>query len=435
MSLEPEEPGFEAARSLRVALIHHWLITMRGGERVVEALCQLFPKADLFTLVCDADRISSHLARRSIKTSWIQHLPLARRRHSWYLPFFPTALKSFELSGYDLVISSDVGFSKGVSVPAGVCHLCYCHTPMRYVWSGYQTYFNSLGSIWQRQIFASVAHSLRQWDLAAARQVSEFAANSKNVARRIRQYYQRDSRVIYPPVRLSDFLLAERAGDFYLAAGQLVPYKRFDLAVKAFNRLGRPLIVAGDGPELNRLRSLAGPTIQFVGRVSDDSLRRYLSECQALIFPGEEDFGIIAVEAHASGRPVIALAKGGALETVIPGLNGVFFEEESVESLAEAVERFERIRETFRPDVLRGTARRFSQDRFRRAVMQWVTAALGVRTKAASSSSCRRLPQAPDPGKSTREFLPVERSSATLGCGNGPLESLRRSRIAPLPND
>ncbi|PYV90840.1 MAG: glycosyl transferase [Acidobacteria bacterium] len=365
-------PSADTLGNLRVALVHHWLVRMRGGEKVLEALCQIFPQADIYTLVFDPSEIPASIRQHRITTSWIQKLPWAKKYYTQYLPFFPFAIEQFELSGYDLVISSEAGVSKGVLTRPETCHICYCHTPMRYAWSAYHVYLQAVHSPFRRRLIPFVMNYLRLWDWVSSSRVDYYIANSQNVANRIRKYYRREAPVIYPPVATTDFGQAGAIEDYYLAVGQLVPYKRFDLAVDAFNQLGRPLLIVGDGPEYSRLQRKAGKNIKLLRRTSDEKLKECLSGGRALIFPGEEDFGMIAVEAHACGRPVIALARGGALEIVIPELNGIFFAEETASSLAEAVVRFESIEAKFQPRIIQETARPFREARFEREIRNFI---------------------------------------------------------------
>jgi len=365
-------PSADTLGNLRVALVHHWLVRMRGGEKVLEALCQIFPQADIYTLVFDPSEISESIRQHRITTSWIQKLPWAKKYYTQYLPFFPFAIEQFDLSGYDLVISSEAGVSKGVLTRPETCHICYCHTPMRYAWSAYHVYLQAVHSPFRRRLIPFVMNYLRFWDWVSSSRVDYYIANSQNVANRIRKYYRREAPVIYPPVATTDFGQAGAIEDYYLAVGQLVPYKRFDLAVDAFNQLGRPLLIVGDGPEYSRLQRKAGKNIKLLRRTSDEKLKECLSGGRALIFPGEEDFGMIAVEAHACGRPVIALARGGALEIVIPELNGIFFAEETASSLAEAVVRFESIEAKFQPRIIQETARPFREARFEREIRNFI---------------------------------------------------------------
>jgi glycosyltransferase involved in cell wall biosynthesis len=362
----------QSLEHLRVALVHHWLVRMRGGEKVLEALCRIFPQADIFTLVCDRESLSETIKHHQIHSSWIQRLPGATRHYAQYLPLLPLAIEQFDLSAYDLVISSEASVSKGVLTRPETCHICYCHSPLRYAWSAYHTYLNSVSSRWKRYLIPILLNYLRLWDVCAANRVDYFVANSWNVANRIQKYYRRTAHVIYPPISVSSFSLAKEIQDYYLAIGQWVPYKRFDLAIDAFNELGRPLWVVGEGPEAARLKRRARSNIRFLRRASDADLKILLSQCRALIFPGEEDFGMIVPEAHACGRPVIALAKGGALETVIPNLNGVLFQNETAAALEEAVLRFESLEARLDPGEIRMSAAEFSEERFAEEMVRFV---------------------------------------------------------------
>lgn len=359
--------------SLRVALVHHWLVKMRGGEKVLEALCKIFPKADIFTIVCDPDAITDTIKNHRIQTSWIQKLPGAVRHYRHYLPLFPLAIEQFDLSAYDLVISSDASVCKGVLTQPETCHICYCHTPIRYAWSAYHTYLNLSQSVWKRKLFPFVASYLRIWDHSASSRVDYFIANSGNVARRIHKYYRRESTILYPPIRVGDFQVAPSSQEYFLAAGELTPYKRLDLAVRAFNRMGLPLWIVGDGVDARKLRKLAGNSIRFLGWLPDEQFRAVLSQCRALVHPGEEDFGMIVPEAHACGRPVIALGRGGALETVLPQVNGLCFRDRTVESLCEAVAQFEKSESQFRPAEIRSTSLLFDESRFRERIVEIIS--------------------------------------------------------------
>ena len=349
---------------MRVALVHYWLTNMRGGERVLETLCEMFPDADIFTHVVDRSKLSDTLNRHKIETTFISKLPFATSQYQKYLPFMPRALEELDLTGYDLVISSESGPAKGVITSPDAFHLCYCHSPMRYIWDLYPHYYGSAGFL-ARQVFPGIAHRLRTWDVTSAARVDQFVANSNFVARRIRKFYRRDSEVVFPPVAVSEFAKArtDAPGDFYLAAGELVGYKRFDLVVDAFTKLGKPLIVVGDGEQKKDLERRAGPNVEFAGRVGFSELKQHFGACKALVFPGEEDFGMIPVEVMAAGRPVIAYGKGGALDTVANGKTGLLFQEQSVESLIEAVEAFERT--SFDPDQIEQHANQFSPDQFK----------------------------------------------------------------------
>ena len=351
---------------MRVAIVHYWLVSMRGGEKVIEALCDMYPEADIFTLVYDADKVSDKIRSHRVIPSFLQHFPGSTRHYKSLLPLMPFALESLNLSGYDLIISSESGPAKGIIPPPDAVHICYCHTPMRYLWDHYHAYRDTAG-LAARMIMPVVAPLLRSWDANSSLRVDRFVANSHHVADRIRKYYRRTADVVSPPVSVGDFSTATDLGDFYLCAGQLVPYKRVDLAVRAFTRMGRNLLIIGDGEKthVDQLKKMAGPTIRFLGRTSFATLKENLARCRALVFPGEEDFGIVPVEAMASGRPVIAYGRGGALETVVPDHTGLLFSEQSVDALMEAVLHFEEREHMFRPDLIQRHAARFATNRFR----------------------------------------------------------------------
>ena len=351
------------AQGMKVAIVHYWLVSHRGGEKVLDALCNLWPEADVFTHVYDPDAVSPALRKHDVKTTFIQKLPFAKTLYKKYLPLMPLALELLDLSAYDLVISSESGPAKGILVGPAALHICYCHSPMRYIWDQSHTYRANSGSI-TRVAMAILVPFLRAWDFMSAARVDHFAANSVFVAARIDKYYRRQATVIHPPVDVDSFAIAPDIGDYYLAFGQLVRYKRFDLAVDAFTRMGKRLLVVGTGEEGKRLRARASPSIEFLGRQSDAQIRDLLSRCRALIFPGEEDFGIVPVEAMASGRPVIAFGRGGALETVIPGQTGVLFYEQTVDSLCAAVNRYECDTDLFDPQRIRAHAEKFRPEIF-----------------------------------------------------------------------
>ena len=345
---------------MRAAIIHYWLLNRRGGEKVLDALCRLLPGADVFTLFCDPATLSPELRRHRITTSFLNPL---RRFHRSLLPLMPMALESFDLRAYDLVVSSESGPAKGVITPAGTKHICYCHTPMRYLWDLYPGYRNEWSrSPWKRAVMTPLASYLRLWDFASAARVDQFVANSRNVCARIRKIYRRDAQVVYPPVAVDSFYW-KPPDDYFLVVSELTAYKRIDLAVRVFSRSGRRLRIAGSGPESARLRKMAGRNVEFLRRVSDEDLRELYARCRAFLLPGEEDFGITPVEALASGKPVIALGRGGALETV-PPFGGVFFDEPTEECLAAALDRFEQLEPQVTPDELRAHAQRFSEAEF-----------------------------------------------------------------------
>lgn len=325
---------------MKVAIIHYWLVGMRGGEKVIEALCEMYPQADIFTHVYVPEMVSDRIRQHRIVTTFINALPRASSMYKKYLPLMPMALEQLDLRGYDLIISSESGPAKGIIPPAEALHVCYCHTPMRYIWNMYHDYRNSTGWF-TRLMMPPLAHYLRMWDVTSAARVDSFVANSKTVATRIQRYYGADAVVINPPVDTNAFSIAppSELEDYYLMAGELVSYKRPEMAVRAFNDMKQKLVVIGGGEMLDELRRIAGPTVTVLGPQPFDVLRTHYARCRALIFPGEEDFGMVPVEAMASGRPVVAYGRGGAVETVVSGLTGVFFAEQSVEAISSAVKR------------------------------------------------------------------------------------------------
>jgi len=363
---------------VRVALVHDWLTGLRGGERVLEQLCLLYPDADIFTLVHVPGSCGEIIERHRIRTSFLDRLPKRAYRH--YLPLFPAAIESFDLSPYDLVVSTSHAVAKGCRPGRDSLHVAYIHTPMRYVWDQYEAYFGPgrAGAI-TRLAARAVVPLLRRWDVSSTARVHGLIANSQFVAERIRKYWNRDvDAVVYPPVDTSRFVPAAEGpspDDYALIVSALVPYKRVELAVSAFSRIKRHLYVAGDGPERGRLQRAAGPSVRFLGTVGQDDLPRLYAGARFFVLPGEEDFGIAPVESQAAGRPVLALGKGGALETVVEGETGVFFQQPTVESLLEGVGAIDRMQ----PDPMRihEHAKRFDVRRFgpelRRAIERCLT--------------------------------------------------------------
>ncbi len=379
-------PGSEIdLAKLRVAIVHYWFVDRAGGEKVVEALAELFPQADLYALVAEKSVLSSSLAAKTLQTSFLQKIPGASRFHRYFLFLQPFALEQFDLSQYDLVISSESGPAKGVITSSKTCHICYCHSPMRYIWDMYPQYRRNMSPL-TRAFFSLTAHYMRLWDLASSQRVDYFVANSRFVASRIRKIYRRQSTVIHPPVAIpSNSSSTSQIDAPYLAMGRLVDYKRFDLAVAACTSLKRNLVIIGEGPERKRLEKIAGPTIQFLGRVSDEMVKKYLSESRALIFPGEEDFGIVPVEAQGYGKPVIAYGSGGALETIKadtlgqPSLRyptGLFFYEGSVAALQDAILSFEAQEGRFSSPHIREHSLQFAEDKFQKQMRNFVLSSL-----------------------------------------------------------
>lgn len=360
---------------MKVALIHDWLTGMRGGENVLEVLCEIFPQADIFTLLHNPGSVSTVIEKRRIKTSFIQSMPMAKDRYRLYLPLFPLAIEGFDLSGYDLIVSSSHCVAKGVIPPPGAVHISYIFTPMRYVWDMYPQYFGGKGI--KSRAARIFSHYLRMWDTTSSARVDSFIAISKHTARRVEKYYRREADVVYPPVDFSRFSI-DPAGpdDYYLIVSAFAPYKKVDTAIEAFNTLGLKLKIIGKGQDEKKLRAMAGPTIEFLGWKSNDEINAYYSRCKALIFPGEEDFGIVPLEAMSSGRPVIAYGKGGALETVIPvegedggeAPTGIFFMEPNAQSLSDAVTGFERSFKRFIPASIRRHALGFDRAVFKEQI-------------------------------------------------------------------
>jgi len=364
---------------MKVAIIHYWLVGMRGGEKVVEVLSDLYPDADIFTLVCDRAAISEKIKRHRITTSFLQKLG-GVRHYQKMLALMPFALESFDLTGYDLIISSESGPAKGIIPGPDATHICYCHSPMRYIWDLYPQYRAASGVI-TRAMMSLVAPALRQWDVTTSHRVDHFIANSEYVARRIERYYRRTAHVVHPPVNLSRFksaLPAAEAGDYYLCAGQITPYKKIEIAVEACTRMGRRLVVIGSGAS-PALKRLAGPKVEFLGAVDDATMTHHFAHCKALLFPGVEDFGIVPLELMASGRPVIAFAKGGALETVVDGSTGLFFHAQTTDSMVDAIERFEAIESSFHPDVLQAHAASFDTAVFKAKLGKLIASLAGQR--------------------------------------------------------
>lgn len=364
---------------MRVAITTDWLNSFGGAERVLIELHRMFPDAPIYTTVHDPTGLPEFMRKWDIRTSFLQRIPFARKRHQAFLPLMPLAFEEFDFSDYDLVFTTSSACAKGVITRPGVVNICYCYTPTRYLWDLYHDYTRKR----QGRIFiAGMAHWLRMWDRMAADRVDHFLAISEEVAGRIRRHYRRDSEVIYPPVDVDRVAPNGREPeDFYLVVSRLVAYKRVDLAVEAANRLKKRLLVVGEGPERKHLASLAGPTVEILGHLDDERVADLYARCRALVFPGFEDFGITPVEAQAAGRPVVAYARGGAAETVIDGKTGVLFPAQRIEDLMIAIRRCEQT--VFNPDVCRRNAERFDRrifsDRVRQAIEQYVGAARAVR--------------------------------------------------------
>ncbi len=356
----------------RVALIHDFLLDVRGAERVFLVLCDLFPQADLFTAVYDERGTEGRFAERSITTSFLQRTRPSARTFRALLPLYPYAMESLDLRGYDLVISSSSAWAHGVIPGVDAVHISYCHNPFRYAWNAREATLAKYDPV-RRAMLAFVFQRWRQWDWIAAQRVDLYAANSETTRRRIKRYLGRDATVLYPPVETGRFSPGE-VGEDYVVLTELMPHKRIDLAIAAFNALKRPLTIIGNGPDARRLRRLAGPTVRFTGRVSDEEAARLLRQSRALIVTATEEFGIAAVEAQASGRPVIALRAGGVRETVIEGETGAFFDRLDAQSLADAVRGFDTL--AVDPAACVQNASRFDRDHFRHGLWSLVDQAL-----------------------------------------------------------
>ncbi|MBZ0108742.1 MAG: glycosyltransferase [Candidatus Scalindua rubra] len=371
---------------MKVALVHDWLTGMRGGEKVLEVFCELFPDAHLYTLLHNKGSLSDTIEGMDIRTSFIQKLPLIRKKYRHLLPIFPTAIERFDLRGYDLVLSSSHCVAKGVITGADTLHICYCFTPMRYIWDLYNLYFSKERSgIITRFATSLVLNYLRKWDVASSKRVNKYVAISRYIAERIKKNYGRDSDLIYPPVDCSYFKPGSANENFYLMVSPLAPNKRVDIAVEAFNAIALPLIVIGSGQEEKKLKKMAGKNIKLMGWQSDETVREHYVNCKALIFPGVEDFGIVPLEAQACGKPVIAYGKGGALETIVPldeniknekgqsgNATGMFFCEQAPESLAQAVVRFEETQGLFNWQVIRKNAESFDRTIFKDRINKYI---------------------------------------------------------------
>ncbi len=383
---------------MKVALVHDWLTGMRGGERCLEALCELFPQADLYTLIYVPSHISPTIRAMRVHASWLNRLPRIQSYYRYCLPLFPSVIERFDLRDYDLVISSSHCVAKGI-FPHRALHVSYIHAPMRYIWDQHAVYFSADSAWWTRAGMALWRRYLQQWDVRSSERVDVFVANSRNIAGKIKNLYGRDAAVIHPPIDIARFFISKNPASFYLIVSALVPYKRIDIAIEAFNELQLPLKIAGDGPVRKRLEKMAKPNIEFLGWINDQTLPELYTSCRALIFPGEEDFGIAPVEAQASGRPVIAYGKGGVRETVSPlerkhgmvadGLappTGIFFGEPTAESLIEAVCAFQEHERLFDPQAVRRNVSSFSREVFKTQIKELVGQSLDEKMSASSNA-------------------------------------------------
>lgn len=362
----------EKSRSefMNIALVHDWLPFMGGAERVITNFLEVFEDAPIYTSVYNRDKLEGILRDASIHGSFLQNLKSARKDHRKFLPLMPTAFETFDLNKYDVVLSSSSSCAKGVITNPNTCHICYCHSPMRYGWEFYYEYTENLGKF-KKNIIKYIMNYMRIWDSVSSDRVDYFIANSKNVANRIWKHYRRESVVIHPPVRSKFFKVCDRKKDYFLIVSRLQEYKKVDLAIEVFNELNIPLVIIGDGPLKEKLVNKAKrDNIKFLGRQSDDVVKKYYEEARGFLFPGEEDFGITSLEAQCSGTPVIAYGKGGALETVINEKTGLFFEYQTVNSLKSAINKFCKIE--FNPEEIRSHAESFDEDIFKRKISNFV---------------------------------------------------------------
>ncbi|MBI4599806.1 glycosyltransferase [Candidatus Uhrbacteria bacterium] len=356
---------------INIALVHDHLMQVGGAERVLRIFNELYPDAPIYTLVYDKKKIGSLLPPDVIRPSFLQTIPFGKKKYQWLLPIMPTATESYNLEEYDIVLSSASAFAKGIITKSTTLHICYCHTPTRYLWTDTHQYIRELNVPYPiKKVLPFMLTRLRMWDTLAAGRVDKFIANSQTVRERISKFYRRESDIIYPPVALDSFTVSKTCDDYYLAGGRLVSYKRFDIPIMAFNRLGIPLKIFGDGPEYRNLRKIARKNIEFVGAADDATRCELYSKCIAFINPQEEDFGITTLEAAASGRPVIAYAAGGALETVVDGVTGVFFYDQDYAALIDAVLHFDPSR--FDPETLRIYSLRYGVDRFKKEITDYI---------------------------------------------------------------
>jgi len=360
---------------MRIALVHDWLTGMRGGEYVLESIAEVFPNSDLFTLIHIPGKVSAQLEALTIHTSWLQKLPDAENRYRFFLPLMPHAIRRFDLSGFDLILSSSHCVAKGVNKRKDAVHVSYIHAPMRYMWDRYDDYFGpGRARLPVRVAARALRPAFRSWDFrtAQASKIDLLIANSEFIAKSISQFYGRSAEVVHPFADLNRFKRVRRVGDFYLMVGAFAPNKRVDLAIDAFNKLKLPLKIVGSGQEEQGLRAAAGPTIEFLGAIGNAAIADLFSQAKAFIFPGKEDFGITPLEAMAAGTPVVAFGEGGIRDTVLPDETGVFFDEQTVESLCAAVLRIETDLVRIDPDACRRRAHEFSKERFQREYLQAV---------------------------------------------------------------
>ncbi len=358
-------------KDLKIAIVVEELTQLGGAERVLDALLELFPKAPIYTLVWDKEKTQHRYDQFDVRPSFIQKLPFGIKKYKWYLPLMPMAVESFDLSEFDLIISSSSALIKGIETTKNQIHICYCHTPTRYLWSDVKDYLKTAPiPLVARPIMPLVISMLRKWDLKASKRPDFYIANAENIKQKIKKYYNRDSVVIYPPVDTDRFKISQNIQDYFLITSRIEPYKKVDLVVEAFNKLGLKLKVVGSGTKKAEIAKMAGPNIEFTGRLSDEDLAKAYESCIAYLFPQEEDFGIVPVEAMSAGRPVIAYKKGGSLETVIEGKTGEFFYPQTVEALVSVVKNFDA--QKYNSQFIRNHALKFSKHVFKAKILEYI---------------------------------------------------------------
>jgi len=356
---------------MKIALVHDYLVQYGGAERVLECFCELFPYAPIYTLVYDKNAMHGVFKEKNIRTSYLQKIPFASKQHRLFPPLMPSAIEQFDFSKYDIVLSDSSSYAKGIITGPKTLHICYMHTPMRYAWDDCQKYTADFGfPSFVKKFVPFLMNYIRLWDKLSSDRVDRFIANSNFVSKRIKKYYGKDSEIINPPVSINNFSIGKNQKDYFLMVGRLIAYKRHDIAIRAFNKLGLPLKIIGRGPEMKRLRKMAGPNIEFLGRVPDEGLPKYYSECQAFVFPQEEDFGIVAIEAFASGRPIIAFRGGDITEHMEDGKMGVFFEKQNPEEIIKAVQKFRTM--DFNKNYIRTKSMAFDKEIFKCKIKEYV---------------------------------------------------------------
>jgi glycosyltransferase involved in cell wall biosynthesis len=355
---------------MKVALVHDFLLKLGGAERVLKVFAEMYPNAPIFTLLYDEERVGKVFPKERVNTSFLQNYPkFLRKRHRLFTHKMPAAVESLSFSDFDLVISSSSAFAHGIMVPSHVKHLCYCHSPMRYAWDHSAEYIEENDiSGFKRILYSLLIKRLREWDFLAGDRPDKYIANSQNVAKRLKKYYRVDSNVVFPPVDVEKFKVSYSNSDYYLIVSTLTPYKKVDLAVQLFNKIGRQLVIIGEGSHKKYLRSIAGKNIDFLGSKSDEDVREYMQSCRALIFPGEEDFGIVPVEAMACGKPVLAYGKGGVLESMTEGQTGEFFNEPTVSSMEDGLARLLNNEKKYKPLSIRRHADQFKREEFEKKI-------------------------------------------------------------------